>query len=72
MRIFDPAPLPHMQEESALISIALSDVLIARHFQTSHLGCNYAEEPKTDFCHRSGAAMLHHALTWDGAAAAMV
>lgn len=66
-----------MQEESALISIALSDVLIARHFQTSHLGCNYAEEPKTDLCHRSGAVMLHHTLTstrggWDGAAAAVV
>lgn len=49
-----------MQEESVLISIALSEALIACRFQTIHLGCNYVEELKTDYCHSSGIVTLHH------------
>lgn len=53
-----------MQEESVLISVALSEALIACRFQTSHLGCNYVEELKTDFCHSSGIVTLHHVRRW--------
>lgn len=67
VRIFWSTPQVPMQEESALLSITLSGALIACRSQTIHLGCNYVEELKTDFCHRSGAVALHHMRRWHAA-----
>lgn len=57
-------PLLPMLEESVLLSIILSGGLIACHFQTIHLGCNYVEQLKTDSCHSSGFITWHHMRRW--------
>lgn len=60
------APQVSFLEVRVLLGIILSGGLIARHFQATHLGCNYVEKLKTSFTRSSSVVTLHEALAVTG------